>query len=48
MIPSRGMGDINPKKMPGRAGTKKGAKGGAITGLDKISKAKRATNRMGK
>ena len=46
MMPSRGMGDINPKKMPGRA--KKCAKGGAITGLGKISKAKRDTNRMGK
>lgn len=48
MRASRGMGDINPKKMPGRAGTKKCAKGGAITGLDKLSKAKRSINRMGK
>ena len=46
MMPSRGMGDINPKKMPGRA--KECAKGRAITGLDKLSKAKRSTNRMGK
>ena len=48
MMPSRGMGAINSKKMPGRAGTKKCAKGGAIMGLDKLSKAKRANNRMGK
>lgn len=48
MMPSRGMGIINPSKVPGRKPAKKLAKGGSITGLDKLVKAERATSRMGK
>jgi hypothetical protein len=46
--PSRGMGDINPLKVPGRKPAKKLAKGGSVTALDKLVKAERATSRMGK
>ncbi len=47
MRASRGMGDINPQKIPGKQ--RKFAKGGPVAvGLDKLAKATRSAKRLGK